>query len=732
MEGVTLLESLFAQIGALLVLAAVVGAIGTLLRQPLIISFIVVGIVAGPSGLGLASDNVAVEMLAQVGIALLLFVVGLKLDLSNIRTMGPVALAVGMGQVIFTALFGFLIALALRMSVAASVYVAVALALSSTIIIIKLLTDKREIDSLHGRITVGVLIVQDIVVIAAMIVLAALGAMGGAQGSLLTTMGTVALKSGAYLLGLGLFTRYAVPRLTRFLSRSQELLVLFAVAWAVFLALCSEHLGLSKEVGAFLAGVALASTPYRDAIGARLVSLRDFLLLFFFIELGASLDLSLMHARLAQSVGFSLFILIGNPLIVMAIMGVMGYRSRTGFFTGVAMAQISEFSLLIGALGVSLGHIDKDILGLITLVGLVTIGLSTYLIMYSRDIYNFLSRGLSLFERRTPFREIAALQDMSDAQVDVIVVGMGRYGSNIAHCLRLRRRRVLGVDFDPDALSALRDREIPMVFGDATDPELLEHLPLSQSRVIVCAAPDLEVNTVLVRLLRQQRYAGRVALTAHTPRDAEILRKEGGDLILRPFVDAAEQAADAVAAAAHPIHERLDLPVGLANARIPPGSRWLGRPLRDVPLRSETGVSVLAVSRAGRAMYDPDPELTLFPGDHIILVGAPSDLLRAQESLQEQEFADEEEGEFVIESLCVDSDSPWAGRTLAEIAFRSRFNATVIAIERDEDRVLTPRPDERLQVGDRLFVAGRGSVLQDIADARPCPTQRPENDATPR
>ena len=193
--------------------------------------------------------------------------------------------------------------------------------------------------------------------------------------------------------------------LLHMLARSQELLVLFGIAWAVALATVGYHLGFSKEVGAFIAGVSLASTPYRDALGARLVSLRDFLLLFFFIDLGARLDLGLLGAQLVESLLFSLFVLIGNPLIVMIIMGALGYRKRTGFLAGLTVAQISEFSLILGALGLSLGHIDAETMGLITLVGLITISASTYMIIFSHQLYERLAPWLQIFERRRPHRE---------------------------------------------------------------------------------------------------------------------------------------------------------------------------------------------------------------------------------------------------------------------------------------------------------------------------------------
>ena len=439
---------IFTEIAVLLLLAAAVGALGVRLRQPLIVAFIAVGILVGPSVLGWVSANDQVDLLAKLGITLLLFVVGLKLDLHIIRTMGPVALATGLGQVAFTSIIGYLIGLGLGMTPIAALYVAVALTFSSTIIIVKLLSDKHEVDTLHGRIALGFLIVQDLVVVFAMIGLNALGETRDA--SMTYTVLAVLLKGGAFLLVIGLATRYILPRLLHLLSRSQELLVLFGIAWAVALATLGDMLGFSKEVGAFVAGVSLASTPYRDALGARLASLRDFLLLFFFIDLGARLDLGLLGAQLMDSLVFSLFVLIGNPLIVMVIMGVLGYRKRTGFLAGLTVAQISEFSLILGALGVSLGHLQAETMGLITLVGLITISASTYMIIFSHPLYERLGPWLKVFERQCPYRELGQGEAPEDGVTEIVLFGMGRYGSGIARALRERDCRVLSVDYNPE------------------------------------------------------------------------------------------------------------------------------------------------------------------------------------------------------------------------------------------------------------------------------------------
>ncbi|MDV2077243.1 cation:proton antiporter domain-containing protein [Marinobacter xestospongiae] len=278
-------DSVFFQIGVIVGLSAVAGAIAQWLRQPLIVAFIAVGILLGPSASGMVLHSSEIELFARLGIALLLFVVGLKLDIHVIRTVGPVALASGLGQVFFTSVVGYLIALLLGMPHVEAIYVAVALTFSSTIIIVKLLSDKREVDSLHGRIAVGFLIVQDIVVVLVMIGLTAYGE-AGKDVSISGEALKILLKGSALLITVALLMRYVLPHLLHRLARSSELLMLFAIAWAVLGGVTGELLGFSKEVGAFLAGISIASTPYREQVAARLVSLRDFLLLFFFYRAG--------------------------------------------------------------------------------------------------------------------------------------------------------------------------------------------------------------------------------------------------------------------------------------------------------------------------------------------------------------------------------------------------------------------------------------------------------------
>ncbi|NLT35630.1 MAG: cation:proton antiporter, partial [Gaiellales bacterium] len=519
----------FEETALILLLAAVLGFIGLQLRQPLIISFIALGIIAGPWGLDLVHGQEQIELLAGIGISLLLFVVGLKLDFRQIRTTGRVSLATGLGQVVFTSVIGFGIVLAFGLPVLEAVYVAIALTFSSTIIIIKLLTDKMEIDSLHGRIAVGFLIVQDGVAIIALILLSAFAGRE-ANEPLWYSLLLVAGKGVALLAVLAVVTRFVLPWLLHHMARCAELLVLFGVAWAVALAAAAELLGFSKELGAFLAGVSLAFTPYREELSARLATIRDFLLLFFFLDLGASLQLAGLGQQAWQALILSLFVLIGNPLVVMVIMGVMGYRGRTSLLAGLTVAQISEFSLILIAMGASIGHVTESTVGLVTLVGLVTIGLSTYMIVYSRRLYGLLAPVLRVFERKGAFAEAAADRPGDGADVDVVLIGLGRYGSDTAELLLARGQRIVGVDFDPAVLNEWGGRGVNVVYADAEDPDMVSRLPLSSAHWVLCDVPDVAVGTTLARRLREAGYKGRVALAARRPEDTALCAAAGADL----------------------------------------------------------------------------------------------------------------------------------------------------------------------------------------------------------
>ena len=536
-------ESVFTEVAAVLAVASVVGAICLWLRQPLISAFILVGVLVGPVGLDWVHAHDQVELFAELGVGVLLFVVGLKLDPTLIRTVGMVSIVTGIGQIALTAILGYGLALAFGLESFAAFYVAAALTFSSTIIIVKLLSDKREIDALYGRIALGILIVQDVVVVLLMLVIGAYGAEIPDLNFVLELMKVLAKGTG-FLVLVGLVTRFILPVLLHSLARSSELIVLFAITWAIGLASLGVVLGFSQEVGALVAGISLAATPYRASLAARLVTLRDFLLLFFFIDLGVHIDVAHLATAVVPAIVLSLFVLVGKPLMVMAFMGGMGYVRQTSTMTGLTLGQISEFSFILAALGLSMGHIGEETVGLITLIGLITIGISTYMILYTYRITDWLSPVLGIFERKVHHPE----EDLGDREtsrhVDVVIFGLGRYGRNMARELRDRGFRVLGVDFDPEVVNFWHKHGLPTLYGDAEDPELFHSIPLERAKWVINTIRGQDQCIVLLHTLKQHNFKGRIALTAHSVNDGELLMKVGADLVLLPFRDAAREAAD--------------------------------------------------------------------------------------------------------------------------------------------------------------------------------------------
>jgi hypothetical protein len=342
--------------------------------------------------------------------------------------------------------------------------------------------------------------------------------------------------------------RWVLPRIVHVVARSQELLLVAAIAWAVGVAATGDSLGFSMEIGAFLAGFALASTPYREAISARLTPLRDFLLLFFFIELGSQLDLGIIGEQVPQALVLSAFVLIGNPLIVLVIMGLMRYRRRVAFLAGLTVAQISEFSLILITLGFDQDHVGEDTVGLVTLVGIITIGLSTYLIMYSGPIFDRLDPYLAIFERKGEKKEPA---QPAPEDVDVIVYGLGRYGYHLVQRLLDEGVGVLVVDWDPYAHHG--DERLSVVYGDAEDLEFPGSLPLDRAQWVISTIPRVDTSRHLAAGLERWGYDGSLALLAHTEQDAERLADLGATVVLEPFREAAESRVEQLLSDLQPI-----------------------------------------------------------------------------------------------------------------------------------------------------------------------------------
>lgn len=540
-------SGLFNEFALLLALTCFVGFIALKLRQPLILAFIIVGMIAGPYCLNIIAARNEIDILASFGITLLLFIVGLKLDIHAIKAFGSVVLMIGMMQMLLTTVFGFCLAYALGLKLVPAVVTATAMAFSSTIIIIKALSDREEIDSLFGRISIGILIVQDITVVIAIIILSSLDFEATSADHLVQEILMLIVRGIGFLAVIAILMRGVLPYVLDLAGKSRELVILFALAWAIILAAIADALGFGKEIGGFLAGVSLASTHYRESIASRLDTLRNLLLVFFFLNLGAALQFDSLSDDILSALILSVFVLLIKPLIVMILMGYARFRKRTSFMTAVTMGQVSEFSLILASLAYSLGYIDVDTVGLITFMSLITIGLSTYMMNYASEIYNYLSPLLNRFEHKFQNREDIH-HKMLNRKSDVIIYGVGRHGGYLAAILEKKGLKTLGIDFDPRRVKPHNHYEMPILYGDAEDAEFVKTLPLDTTQWVVSTIPHYDSNQMLVSALREAGYSGKIAISAFHESEIESVKMLSVDLVFIPYRDAAISAAEQIVA----------------------------------------------------------------------------------------------------------------------------------------------------------------------------------------
>src|SRR3989344_133291 len=531
--------SLFLGITIVMVVAVLAGFLAHTLRQPPIIGFILAGLAVGyfaSPDFGLVET---IEGLAPIGVALLLFLVGLDMNLRELRNVGISSLLTGIGQIIFTFGVGYVITTTLGFSVISAVYISTALTFSSTIIVVKLLSEKKDLKSLYGRIVIGFLLVQDFVAILAIVFLTGLQRDGALLGEIFTTLGL-----GGAFIAFAFIASHLLPKIIDRISRSQEMLYLFSIGWVLGVAALTEAAGLSIEAGGFIAGVSLARSSEHFQIGARLRPLRDFFLILFFVILGVKMLIGGIAVPVIPAVVLALFVLIGNPLIVMVIMGLLGYRSRTSFLASLTVAQISEFSLIIAALGLRFGHIASSDVGLITLVGIITIFVSSYFIIYGDHIYRALRPVLHVFEFRKKFAEETSVK--SDLSNHTVLIGVYRTGRSILEALEDSGEEFIALDFDPMLVKALKKEGVPVVYGDATDEEIQELVGMDKARLIISTMPDFKDNLVLLGFARTNGRRSTVIVTADDERQAIELYNEGADYVIVPHYIGGKEIAELI------------------------------------------------------------------------------------------------------------------------------------------------------------------------------------------
>lgn len=529
----------FIQLSLILLVVLGVSLITRILKQPLIIGYIISGIIVGPMFLNLIGDAKTVYTFAELGIAFLLFVVGLHLSPKVIKEVGKVSFITGIGQILFTLSIGFITAILFGFDLLVSFYIAIALTFSSTIIIMKLISDKDALEKLYGKIAIGFLLVQDFVAIIVLIIITSMAGetSGGAGIMFFSTM----LKGALLIAILAPISYFVLPKLSDFLSRSQEFLFLFSIAWGFGLSILFLYAGFSIEVGALIAGVLLSMSPYSYEISSKLKPLRDFFLIFFFIYLGSQMVFTNIGDVIVPTIVFALLIVVGNPLIVMTLMGFLRYTKKTSFMAGLTVAQIGEFSLIVVAMGVRVGHISGEVLSFLTLISLFTIFGCTYLIMFSEKLFNKFSKSLNVFERKK-LRE----KEIPQKEYKYILLGYNRIGFSVIRALSKITKNFLVVDYDPRVVNHLKNKGIDTLYGDVDDSDFLEDLRISKASLIVSTIPEKEANLLVLDVLKRNKSNPIKILTARQIQDAIELYEAGADYVIMPHFLGGEYTANII------------------------------------------------------------------------------------------------------------------------------------------------------------------------------------------
>lgn len=535
------MNAVFLELTVVLILAGAIAVLVSFLRQPSIIAYIIAGLIIGPFGYNKLQQGELLNGLAEIGITLLLFMIGLELDFSQLKRIGKTVIGVGIAQVILTTLAGFVVTQFLGFSTLSSLYIALAVTFSSTIIVVKLLGEKKDLQSLYGKLAIGIFLVQDFVALLLLIFLSSFsketgqGAIGIFSGlGVFETLFLTVVKATALGLIIYWHSKYLFPKVMRYIGKSDELLLIFSLAWALGLAalVSLPAIGFSLEVGGFLAGLALANSAVHYEIGARIKSLRDFFIILFFIALGANVVISDGMSLLIPVIVISILVLVVKPLIVLSLLAYKGYKPRTSFLTGVTVGQISEFSLILMAVALKLGDVGQTEVTLVTIVGIISIALSSYGILHGE----FLAEKLKIFLDLFDFKKGIAEKSNHDTvfKNHIVLVGAHRLGQHIAMSLGKQHNKLIIVDHNPEVIEDFLQKGVIGICGDITDPHIQEVANITQAKLIISTVPKLHDNLSIIENIRGQNKRVKIISIAEDEEEATILYKHGVDYALLP------------------------------------------------------------------------------------------------------------------------------------------------------------------------------------------------------
>jgi len=530
-------QAFLIEFGLVLIVAAGIGVVTRIFKQPLILAYLVAGILIGPFVFNVVKNDELIQNFASIGIIFLLFLIGLELNPRKLLEVGKSAFIIGIAQIVLSGLLYFFVANIFGLSGLGAIYLAAAFTFSSTAIIVTLLSNRQDLDSLHGKILIGVLLIQDFVAIAILTVSS--GFQSTSEGLLLSsTVFAIVVKAIVLFALIWLVAKYILPPIFHQIARNTELLFLSSLAWCFLIAIVAQTLGFSAEIGAFLAGISLAPLPFSVHVASKTKPLRDFFLMIFFIYLGTSLVFTGVSTQIVPAIVFAALILFVNPVIIMLTMSILGFRKRTSFITGITLTQVSEFSFIVVALGTKTGVLPEGSLALASIVAIITVFVSTYLISNLNRIYHFLRPSLGFLDSNKSSDYTLNLPE--EIEDHVILVGCNRIGSIILETLNRAKQLSIVVDVNPTKIQELIENKQNCIFGDAIDHDIAEHLCVEKAKMLISTIDKFEEDELIIRSYKKLNKNLQTIATANNIEDAKELYNAGADLVIIPTQVSAE------------------------------------------------------------------------------------------------------------------------------------------------------------------------------------------------
>ena len=527
------MENIFSGLSLIIVIGAAVSLFMRYIHQPLMIGYILTGILVGPAVFGVLESPRSLSVFGDLGIALLLFIIGLGMNPKVVKEVGKPSIVTTIAQMVITGTVGWFVLVALGLSDRDAAFVAIGLTINSTIVALKLLSDKKEQSRLYGKLTIGASLAEDI--LAAILLLFVASA---DNGQWLTLGPLLSLAFKGVLIGTGMYviTRYLLPRAQKFIAGDQELLFLVAIGWGLGSAALLAKAGFSLEIGALAAGVFLAALPYAQEIAARLRPLRDFFIIVFFIALGTELTFNQFGEMLWPILAGTLIVVILKPLVILTALGLLGYTKRTSFKTALTLSQVSEFSIILVILATQRGLIEQQTVALLTFIALISIAISTYLVTFSDQLYTIFEKYLDMFERRKTQGE-----PLTRERNDLILFGYQKGGHEFVKVFKQMKKSYVVIDYDPEVIDILEHQRINHLYGDVTDLELLEEAGVSNAHLVVSTTNDYEISSFLLGYLEKNNPHAVSILQADSPKEAAKLYHLGASYVMLPHFIGSEQ-----------------------------------------------------------------------------------------------------------------------------------------------------------------------------------------------